>query len=212
MLLACRRFAPERGAGQDEGQPSRLWQAQSRRLGGGRVDTAKTDALELARVYHERWQVEAVFDELKTHLLNRRRTLRSKTPGGVRKEFYGWVLAHYAVCWLMQQTASEYRLRQRELSFTGHMNLIKRKQPQSGALPPDCPRLRKRAFDDILREGSTKRCESSRTRSNPRMVKHRTSGYASQNPAKPTGTRPNRTPVIVKPKPLYRWMRYRVTH
>ena len=33
-------------------------------------------ALELAALYHERWEVEAVFDELKTRLVPRRRTLR----------------------------------------------------------------------------------------------------------------------------------------
>ncbi|UUZ71708.1 transposase [Polaromonas sp. P1(28)-8] len=92
-------------------------------------------ALELARLYHERWEVEAVFDELKTHLAQRRRTLRSKTPDGVRQEFYGWVLAHYAVCWLMHHAASERRLEQRRLSFTGHVHLLRRAQPRSGAFP-----------------------------------------------------------------------------
>ena len=100
------------------------------------LDPDQAPALELAALYHERWEVEAVFDELKTHLSNRRRTLRSKTPDGVRQEFYGWVLAHYAVCWLMHQSSSEHRLRHRSLSFTGHMHLLRRAQPRSGAFPP----------------------------------------------------------------------------
>lgn len=75
------------------------------------LDPERVPALELATLYHERWEVEAVFDELKTHLVQRRRTLRSKTPEGVRQEFYGWVLAHYAVCWLMHQAASAHRVR-----------------------------------------------------------------------------------------------------
>ena len=77
------------------------------------VDPDQASALELTALYHETWEVEAVFDELKTHLVQRRRTLRSKTLDGVRQEFYGWVLAHYAVCWLMHQAASAHRLRQR---------------------------------------------------------------------------------------------------
>jgi hypothetical protein len=100
------------------------------------LDPARYPALELAGIYHERWEVEAVFDELKTHLAQRRRTLRSKTPEGVRQEFYGWVLAHYAVCWLMHQGASAHRIRQRILSFTGNVQLFKRSQPRSGAFPP----------------------------------------------------------------------------
>jgi Insertion element 4 transposase N-terminal/Transposase DDE domain len=100
------------------------------------LDQERAPALELATLYHERWEVEAVFDELKTHLLQRRRVLRSKTAEGVRQEFYGWVLAHYAVCWLMHEAASAHRLRQRQLSFTGHLQLIRRSQPHSAAFPP----------------------------------------------------------------------------
>ncbi|MFM2449773.1 MAG: hypothetical protein RIS44_2223, partial [Pseudomonadota bacterium] len=37
--------------------------------------------------------IEAVFDELKTHLRQGRRVLRSKTAELVRQEFYGWVQA-----------------------------------------------------------------------------------------------------------------------
>jgi hypothetical protein len=76
----------------------------------------KAPSLELAQTYHERWEVEGVFDELKTHLSQRRRVLRSKTPDGVRQEFYGWVLAHYAVRWLMHETAQAHQLKHRQLS------------------------------------------------------------------------------------------------
>jgi IS4 transposase len=107
------------------------------------LDPAKAPAMELAALYHTRWQVEAVFDELKTHLQQRRRVLRSKTPELVRQEFYGWVLAHYAVRWLMHQTASEYRLSHAELSFTGHVQLLRRTQPLSGAFPPRAPKKTK---------------------------------------------------------------------
>jgi len=100
------------------------------------LDPLTAQAMELAALYHERWQIEAVFDELKTHLLQRRRVLRSKTAELVRQEFYGWVLAHYAVRWLMHQGASSHRLRHAELSFTSHVQLMRRAQPQSGAFPP----------------------------------------------------------------------------
>jgi hypothetical protein len=93
-------------------------------------------ALELAALYHQRWEVEAVFDELKIHLLQKRRVLRSKTAHLVHQEFYGWVLAHYAVRWLMHQAASVHRLPDRRLSFTANVQLLRRAQPQSGAFPP----------------------------------------------------------------------------
>jgi Transposase DDE domain/Insertion element 4 transposase N-terminal len=100
------------------------------------MDEREAPALELAALYHQRWQVEAVFDELKTHLRQQRRTLRSKTPDLVRQEFYGWVLAHYAVRWLMHEVASLAQLGHERLSFTAHVNLLKRAQPRSGAFPP----------------------------------------------------------------------------
>ncbi|MDE2147090.1 MAG: IS4 family transposase [Burkholderiales bacterium] len=100
------------------------------------LDPSVAPAMELAALYHQRWQIEAVFDELKTHLRQSKRVLRSKTPELVRQEFYGWVLAHYAVRWLLHQGATRYRLSHAELSFKGHVELLRRTQPRSGAFPP----------------------------------------------------------------------------
>jgi hypothetical protein len=100
------------------------------------LDPKVAPAMELAALYHERWEVESVFDELKIHLRKSRRVLRSKTPDGVHQEFYGWVLAHYAVCWLMQRAGDAHSIARRKLSFTGHVNLMSRAQPRSGAFPP----------------------------------------------------------------------------
>ena len=100
------------------------------------LDAQAAPALELAALYHQRWEIEAVFDELKTHLRQGRRVLRSKTPELVRQEFYGWVLAHYAVRWLLHQGAARHRLPHAELSFKGHVELLRRANPRSGAFPP----------------------------------------------------------------------------
>ncbi|MDE2627932.1 MAG: IS4 family transposase [Burkholderiales bacterium] len=100
------------------------------------LDASVAPAMELAALYHQRWEIEAVFDELKTHLRQSRRVLRSKTPELVRQEFYGWILAHYAVRWLLHQGAIGHRLPHAELSFKGHVELLRRTQPRSGAFPP----------------------------------------------------------------------------
>jgi hypothetical protein len=75
-------------------------------------------ALELIGLYHERWEVELVIDEIKTHERVQRKVLRSKTPEGVRQELYGLFLAHYAVRALMAQAAVEAELDPDRLSFT----------------------------------------------------------------------------------------------
>ena len=100
------------------------------------LDEKMAPALELAALYHERWEVEAVFDELKVHLLQKRRVLRSKTADLVRQEFYGWVLAHYAVRWLMHEAATAHHGPDRSLSFTANVQLMGRAQPPSGAFSP----------------------------------------------------------------------------
>ncbi|MCX4166328.1 MULTISPECIES: IS4 family transposase [Paraburkholderia] len=100
------------------------------------LDPLMAPAKELAALYHARWHVESVFDELKTHLRQSRRVLRSKTPDLVCQEFYGWMLAHYAVRWLMHSAARQGKKDPLDLSFTEHVHLFRRAQPQSGAFPP----------------------------------------------------------------------------
>jgi hypothetical protein len=101
------------------------------------LDERIAPAQDLAELYHQRWHVEGVFDEMKTHLLKGRRVLRSKTPELVRQEFYGWVLAHYAVRWLLHQGAARHPEPHATRSFTRHLHLLRRAQPQSGAFPPN---------------------------------------------------------------------------
>jgi Insertion element 4 transposase N-terminal/Transposase DDE domain len=100
------------------------------------LDPQAAPTLELAALYHRRWELEGIYDELKTHLHNSRRVLRSRTPELVRQEFFGWVLMHYTVRWLLHQGACSRRLPHEDLSFQGHVELIKREQPLSGAFPP----------------------------------------------------------------------------
>jgi DDE family transposase/transposase IS4-like protein len=75
-------------------------------------------ALELIVLYHERWEVELVLDEIKTHERVQRKVLRSKTPEGVYQELYGIFLAHYAVRALMAQAAIQAELDPDRLSFS----------------------------------------------------------------------------------------------
>jgi hypothetical protein len=47
------------------------------------------------------------------------------------------VLAHYAVRWLLHQGATHSGQADEDLSFTAHVQLLKRELPRSGAFPPD---------------------------------------------------------------------------
>src|SRR3954464_12565638 len=69
------------------------------------LDPGQAPAAALAALYHERWEIEGALDELKTHLRGARVVLRSKTPELVRQEFWGLLLAHFAVRGLMHEAA-----------------------------------------------------------------------------------------------------------
>jgi hypothetical protein len=100
------------------------------------LDAQAAPVMELAELYHRRWEMEAIYDELKTHLLQSRRVLRSRTPELVRQEFFGWVLMHYTVRWLLHQGAARHRIPHEDLSFAGHVQMLRQQQPLSGAFPP----------------------------------------------------------------------------
>lgn len=97
-------------------------------------DLAPAD--ELAPLYHERWEIENALDEFKTHLRGRQIVLRSKTPDLVRQEFYGLMLAHFAIRGLMHEAALEADEDPDHLSFTHTVNVVRRKLALFVAIPP----------------------------------------------------------------------------
>jgi len=100
------------------------------------LDSAQAGAQELAALYHERWEIEGVFDEFKTHLRGSSTVLRSKTPELVQQELWGLLLAHFAVRRLMAQAAWDTGLDPDALSFVHAVRVVKRKLPQAAAVPP----------------------------------------------------------------------------
>jgi Insertion element 4 transposase N-terminal/Transposase DDE domain len=100
------------------------------------LDPLQGPAEELAALYHERWEIENTFDELKTHLRGRQIVLRSKTPELVRQEFYGFLLAHFAVRQLMHEAALSVAEDPDRLSFLHAVRVVRRKLPVWDAIPP----------------------------------------------------------------------------
>jgi hypothetical protein len=100
------------------------------------LDPKEAPAKDLAALYHERWEIESAFDELKTHLRGRQTLLRSRTPDLVRQEFYGLVMAHYAIRGLMHEAALQGGVDPDHLSFIHAVRVVRRKLPLVAALPP----------------------------------------------------------------------------
>ena len=100
------------------------------------LDYEQAPATELAAIYHDRWEIETAFDELKTHLRGARIVLRSKTPDLVRQEFYGLLMAHFAIRGLMHEAALESGRDPDRLSFLHAVRVVRRKMATFGAIPP----------------------------------------------------------------------------
>jgi hypothetical protein len=100
------------------------------------LDPKQAPAQELAALYHERWEIEGAFDELKTHLRGPGIVLRSKKPDLVRQEFYGFLMAHFAIRGLMHEAALRVHEDPDRLSFIHAVRVIRRKLPHFVALPP----------------------------------------------------------------------------
>jgi hypothetical protein len=100
------------------------------------LDHTKAPAEELAALYHERWEIETALDELKTHLRGAKIVLRSKTPDLVRQEFYGLLMAHFAIRSLMHEAALKADVDPDRLSFLHAVRVLRRKLPAFIAIPP----------------------------------------------------------------------------
>jgi hypothetical protein len=106
----------------DAGRPG---QGELHRLLTTLLDPAELPAREAPGVYHERWEIELAFDEIKTHLNGRAVEIRSKTPAGVVQEIYGLVLAHYVLRRVMHDAACQRKLDPDRLSFTNTLSVLR---------------------------------------------------------------------------------------
>lgn len=95
------------------GEPGKVY-----RLGTTLLNPRRAPAKELIVLYHERWEIELVIDEIKTHQRAQLKVLRSHTPDGVRQELYALFAVHFAIRALMYRSALQAALDPDHLSFT----------------------------------------------------------------------------------------------
>jgi hypothetical protein len=100
------------------------------------LDPTPAPATELAALYHERWEIETALDELKTHLRGAQIVLRSKTPELVKQEFWGLLMAHYAIRGLMHEAALKVDEDPDRLSFLHSVRVVQRRMARYAAIPP----------------------------------------------------------------------------
>jgi hypothetical protein len=146
------------------------------------IDSELYPAKELVELYHERWEAEIAYDEVKTHLLEREEAIRSRTPDGVRQELWGIAIAYNLVRLEMERVATEAGVPPTRISFVAAIALVRDeigrlygRRLALGTIPARLQHLRRNLKRLVL---PPRRPE----RSFPRAVKIKMSNYPRKRP------------------------------
>jgi hypothetical protein len=155
------------------------------------LDPEKYPAAEIVELYHERWELELGFDEIKTEMLDRRETLRSQNPEKVRQEMWGVLLAYNLVRLEMERIADEAGVPPVRISFVAALRAIRDEWMWSewtkpGAIPRRLKQMRLEIGRCLLPPRRTER-------SYPRAVKIKMSSYKRKLPRDRPVTSPVKT-------------------
>ncbi|MDJ0347658.1 IS4 family transposase [Streptomyces sp. H10-C2] len=137
---------------------------ESFRLVTSLLDHRQAPAQQLAMVYHQRWEIEISFAELKNRLRGAGFTLRSKSPDLVCQEVYALLVVYHALCALECEVASEAGIDSDRISFTVTVQLVRLGVPRQAAATTN--RLRwaletvaADLLDDLLPSRRDRRCD-----------------------------------------------------
>ncbi len=139
------------------------------------LEPERAPAGELAALYAQRWEIESVFDELKTHQRGPKVVLRSKTPEGVRQEAYGYLCVHYAIRALMHAAGDDAGVDPDRISFTRSLRAARRSvRTQQGS----APQALAAALVTAIREICAELLPCRRLRAAARVVRRKMGNYA----------------------------------
>ena len=155
----------------DQGRPGAT--GTTYRLLTNVVDPDAAPAAELAALYAQRWEIESIFDELKTHQRGPRVILRSRTPAGVYQEAWGYLCVHYALRALIHTAADHADLDPDRISFTNALHAARRSVRTGLTATVNLAGSLHRAITEVLHGLLPPR----RLRSNPRVVRRKMSNF-----------------------------------
>jgi transposase IS4-like protein/DDE family transposase len=141
-------------------------------------DPKRFPSREIVTLYHERWELELGYDEIKTEMLEREEALRSNKPDGIRQELWGILLAYNLVRLEMESIAKEETIEPTRISFVESLRLIRSEWEwlsvaSPGAIPKRLATLRSNVKRYIL--------PPRRKRSYPRFSKINSNTYNRKN-------------------------------
>lgn len=100
------------------------------------LDPARAPAKELAILYHERWDVEGFLKQIKSVQLNHEKIFRSKSPDGVRQEFWAHLAVHYATMCVQVDAAGQALLDPDRISHKNTVRVLRSRIWRPESFPP----------------------------------------------------------------------------
>ena len=145
-------------------------------------DESRFPADEIGVLYHERWELELGFGELKTDMLERLETIRSKSPSGVAQEMWGLLLAYNLVRLEIERVAAELKVSPLRISFVAALREVAEQWHFATIVSPGTIPTRLSTVTDRLRQFLLPPRRTERVF--PRAVKIKMSNYARKLPTK----------------------------
>jgi hypothetical protein len=101
------------------------WSDEVYRLVTTILDPLRAPAKDLAALYHERWDIEGFLKQIKSVQLNDEKIFRSKSPDGVRQEFWAHLAVHYATMCVQVDAADHAKLDPDRISHKNTVRIIR---------------------------------------------------------------------------------------
>jgi hypothetical protein len=100
------------------------------------LDPVKYPRAEIVSLYHDRWEIELGYDEVKTHMLDRMETLRSQRVQGVEQEIWGLLLAYNLVRVELEAAAGLAGVPPVRMSFIAGLRFVRQTLEMAVAMSP----------------------------------------------------------------------------
>jgi len=124
----------EYGVTVDAGEAGR--RVEAFRLVTTLLDHEQAPALQLAELYHQRWEIELGYGEFKTRLRGPQVILRSRCPQLVRQEIFAYLVVYQALCSLRVCAAQAADADPDRISFTVTLRLARDQVGNQAAATP----------------------------------------------------------------------------
>ena len=151
------------------------------------VDKTRYPANEIRALYHERWEIELGFGEIKTDMLERLETIRSKSPIAVAQEMWGLLITYNLIRLEMQRIAAELDVHPIRISFVAALRECVQQWHLAAVTSPGTAAERLATMTDRLRAFVLPPRRPERVF--PRAVKLKMSNYDRKLPARSSSRR-----------------------